>query len=43
MGREGYLPVLLLIFASMISIPLLGDYEPWGGIFNVLLPASPWS
>ena len=37
MGREGYLPVLLLIFASMISIPLLGDYEPWGGIFNVLL------
>lgn len=36
MGREGYLPVLLLIFASMISIPLVGDSEA-GTIFDVLL------
>jgi hypothetical protein len=35
-GATGYLPVLLLILASMLSIPLLGD-SPQGALFNVLL------
>jgi uncharacterized membrane protein len=35
-GRDGYLPVLLLIFASMISIPLIGD-SPVGSLVNVAL------
>jgi len=35
-GPTGYLPVLLLILASMLSIPLVGD-SPLGVVFNVIL------
>lgn len=38
-GAGGYLPVLLIFFASMISIPLIGD-SPNGSFFNVLLVSA---